>query len=91
MPIKANPGSGGIMKFCAKVGVPGVLCLPETASRTVAITTRAQTFPEQQVSTCLPPFFIHIQLRWLTQREGSLFDIRDDDGHFYSLCQHVEP
>ena len=91
MAVKTNLRLWGIMKYYAEAGLPGVLCLSQTASRAAAITTRTQTFPEQQVSACLPPSFIHIQLYWLIQREGSVSDTCDDDGHFYSLCQQVEP
>lgn len=89
--LRQTPDHGGLWKYYAEVGVPGVLHLSQTASRAAAITTRAQTFPEQQVSACLPPSFIHIQLHWLIQREGPVSDTRDDEGHFYSFCQQVEP
>lgn len=38
----------------AEVGVPGVLCLSQAASRAVAITTGAHTCPEQQGQGLLP-------------------------------------
>ena len=81
----------GDYEVLCRTGSPRRTRLPQTASRAVAITTRAQTFPEQKVLACLPPSFIHIQLWRLIQREGSASDTHDDDGHFYFLCQQVEP
>lgn len=68
---------------CAEMGVPGVLCLSQTASRAVAITAGGHTHPEQQGQGLLPSSLFY------TGDQGESSNTYEDDGCF-SLCQQVE-
>lgn len=72
----------------AEVGVPGVLCLSQAASRAVAITTGAHTCPEQQGQGLLPSSIFSYTGEY---KERALSSTHEDDGQFYSLCQQGEP